>query len=60
MRLWIEQTAFRRKSARDYHQLLIDALRSGDPELAEQAMREHIESTVPRVLTLLGLPKPRG
>ncbi|KXU82548.1 GntR family transcriptional regulator [Paraburkholderia monticola] len=59
MRLWIEQATFRRKSARDYHQLLIDALRSRDPELAEQAMREHIESTVPRVLTLLGSPKPR-
>jgi DNA-binding GntR family transcriptional regulator len=59
MRLWIEQATFKRKSARDYHQLLIDALRSRNPELAEQAMREHIESTVPRVLTLLGTPKAR-
>jgi DNA-binding GntR family transcriptional regulator len=59
MRLWIEQATFKRKSARDYHQLLIDALRSRNPELAEQAMREHIESTVPRVLTLLGTPQAR-
>lgn len=58
MRLWIEQATFRRKRARDAHQELIDALRTRDPEIAERVMREHIESTVPRLVTILGTPKP--
>jgi DNA-binding GntR family transcriptional regulator len=57
MRLWIEQATFRRKRALDSHQVLIDALRTRDPELAERVMREHIESTVPRLAALLDTPE---
>lgn len=59
MRLWIEQATFKRKRARDAHQELIDALRTRDPEIAERAMREHIESTVPRLVTILDAPESR-
>ncbi|WP_153140816.1 GntR family transcriptional regulator [Paraburkholderia agricolaris] len=59
MRLWMEQATFKRKRARDAHQELLDALRTRDPELAERAMREHIESTVPRLINILGTPNPR-
>jgi len=56
MRLWLEQATFKRKLARDAHRLLIDGLRSRDPALAERAMREHIESTIPPLMRFLEAP----
>ncbi|WP_233879001.1 GntR family transcriptional regulator [Paraburkholderia flagellata] len=56
MRLWIEQATFRRKRARAAHQILIDALRTRDPAQAEQALREHLESTVPQIIKFLESP----
>ncbi|MEX3981473.1 GntR family transcriptional regulator [Paraburkholderia sp. EG287A] len=60
MRLWIEQATFRRRRARDAHQILIDALRTRDPAQAEQALREHLESTVPQIIKFLESPASRA
>jgi DNA-binding GntR family transcriptional regulator len=54
MRIWFD---FVNKplSAREEHQTLIDALRSGDPSHAEAVMREHIIAT-PNLLTEYASP----
>ena len=44
MRIWFDYVN-KPLSAREEHQTLIDALRSGDPDHAEAVMREHIIAT---------------
>lgn len=52
MRVWVLQ-ADRPPSARADHQDLIDALRSGDPQRCELAMREHVLDTVTDLVKVL-------
>lgn len=52
MRLWATQPA-RGLRARASHDALIEALRTGDPDLCERAMREHVLRTVPALLAFL-------
>lgn len=52
MRVWVLQ-ADRPPSARADHQGLIDALRSGDPQRCESAMREHVLDTVTDLVKVL-------
>lgn len=52
MRVWALH-AGRPPSARADHQNLIDALRAGDPQRCEIAMREHVLATVPDLMTYL-------
>lgn len=49
MRLWALQVD-RPLSARADHQDLIDALHSGDPQVCETTMREHVLATVPDLM----------
>lgn len=46
MRIWFDYVE-KPLTAREEHQKLIDALRSGDAARAEAVMRDHIESTAP-------------
>jgi DNA-binding GntR family transcriptional regulator len=48
MRLWV--TTDRPTSAKAHHQTLLDALRSGDADACEAAMREHVLVTVADVM----------
>jgi DNA-binding GntR family transcriptional regulator len=59
MRLWMEHTAKPNSTEHDHHALL-HALRRGDPDEVEEAMREHIVSTIPPLERLMadGVPLP--
>ncbi|WNW10004.1 GntR family transcriptional regulator [Pseudomonas sp. DTU_2021_1001937_2_SI_NGA_ILE_001] len=52
MRLWLEHGE-KPLSGREEHQQIIDALRSGDPALAERVIHEHIEGTLPSLTEFL-------
>lgn len=52
MRVWLEH-GDKPLSARDEHAAILAALRSGDADLAEQVMREHIEGTIPSLIAFL-------
>lgn len=49
MRIW-DGMADRHVGTREHHDLLLRALRSGDPEACELAMRRHVLDTVPDLL----------
>lgn len=53
MRLWMQQVTIKRRSAREAHQVLIDAMRARDADRAEHVLREHIEHTVPVLASFL-------
>jgi len=46
MRLWLE-FAHKPMTSREDHMTVVHALRAGDPQLIEAAVREHIEATIP-------------
>lgn len=52
MRLWIEHGE-KPLSDREEHDKLLDALRTGDADLAERVIREHIEGTLPALTQFL-------
>ena len=53
MRLWL-QSAEKPLAAREEHQLIIDALRRGRPELVEAVVRDHVCGTIPTLARLMG------
>jgi len=57
LRIWFDY-ADKPLSAREEHRVVIEALRSGDPERAETAMRSHILGTAP-MLAEFASHKPR-
>ena len=46
MRLWLE-LAERQMPSRDDHMIIVSAIKTGDPQLLEVAVRQHVESTIP-------------
>lgn len=52
MRLWLRHID-KPLSAREEHSAILEALRSGNPEHAEQVLRQHIEGTVPSLSEFL-------
>lgn len=52
MRLWLQHSE-KPMSARDEHIVILDAIRSGNVELAESVVRQHIEETVPALIQFL-------
>ncbi|MDQ2187521.1 GntR family transcriptional regulator [Alcaligenaceae bacterium A4P071] len=52
MRLWIKALD-RPFGAREHHIELLNALRSRDPDIAEAAMRHHVQATVPELMQFL-------
>ena len=52
MRVWLEHGE-KPLSARNEHAAILDALRSGDAQLAERVLREHIDGTVPSLTAFL-------
>lgn len=57
LRIWFDY-AEKPLSAEEEHKVVIEALRSGDPDIAETAMRNHILGTAP-MLAEFASPKPR-
>ncbi|VFR24491.1 Transcriptional regulator, GntR family [plant metagenome] len=57
MRLWFKHLD-RPLSARDDHMDLIAALRTRDLDIAEAAMREHVQATVPELMQFLETRSP--
>jgi DNA-binding GntR family transcriptional regulator len=47
-------TSDRAQAAHDEHQLILDAIRSGDPTAAEHAMRLHLQHAADRILRVAG------
>ncbi|WP_338524645.1 GntR family transcriptional regulator [Pseudomonas batumici] len=52
MRLWLQHSE-KPLSAREEHAVILDAIRSGDAERAEAVVRQHIEGTVPALISFL-------
>ena len=52
MRLWLQHIE-KPLSARQEHQIILDAIRAGDASKAEAVVREHIEGTVPELIKFL-------
>lgn len=52
MRVWLEHGE-KPLSARDEHAAILDALRAGDPDQAEDILRDHIDGTVPSLIAFL-------
>jgi len=46
MRLWLE-LAKKQMPSRDDHMIIVSAIKTGDPQLLEVAVRQHVESTIP-------------
>ncbi|MFT0172639.1 GntR family transcriptional regulator [Paraburkholderia mimosarum] len=52
MRIWLEH-ADKPMTSRDDHSGILQVLRSGDPKLAEETVREHVRATIPALVDLV-------
>lgn len=56
MRLWLQHVD-KPLSARQEHAVILEAIRAGDAQQAEAVVREHIEGTVPELISFLQTAK---
>ncbi len=57
LRIWLHHAA-KPVSAEDAHRVIIDAVRTGDPEVAEAAMRAHVLGTAPDLAEFMSANLP--